>query len=146
MSTNMFKKYTESLTREWPVAEGTVAGDLVRNANSGQVGVALTSRGDAVSTQSLPGGLTLSGVKTGGAGNRPDSATVATDGSWLLAVEGVTNGGTHTGGGGTANGTLVYTDEDGDLSLTATDNDIAGVIDDGTIVGGIAPVKIGVVL
>lgn len=146
MATNMYKKYTESLCREWIVPSGTVAGDIVINAQSGQVGVALTSRGDAVSTVSLPNGMTLTGVPTGGVGNRPGGAVVAVDGSWLFAVAGAVNGDTGAGGAGTDEGTEVYAEPDGDLTLTATGNTLVGVIDDGVIVGGVAPVKIGVVL
>lgn len=145
MATNMYKKYTESLCREWIVASGTEAGDVVINAQSGEVGVALTSRGDATSTISLPGGMTLTGFPTGGVGNRPGGAVVATDGSWLLTVATVVNGDTGAGGAGTDEGTEVYrVTADGTYSLVSTGGVFIGVIDDGVIVGGVAPVKIGV--
>ena len=149
MATNMFKKYTESLTREWEVPVGTVSGDLVEHAISGQVGVALTSRGDATRSQTLPGGLTLSGIPTGGVSNKPTGATVAVDGSWLFAVTGVTDGET-VSGPGTDQGTRVYRAADGTLTLNALEADAVtattyvGIIDDGNIVGGVAPIQIGV--
>lgn len=146
MAKNMYKKYTEAKTREWAVPAGTRSGDVVINAQSGQVGVALTDRGDATKSYPLPDGTTISGVPSGGVGNRPGGAVVAVDGSWLLTVAGVTNGDTGAGGAGTDEGTEVYQTVSGDFSLTATDNILIGVIDDGQIVGGVAPVLIGAVL
>ena len=151
MAKNMFKKYTESLTREWAVASGTGSGELVLNAVSGEVGVTITARGDHTRSVTLPDGTTLSGVKDGGVGNRPGGAVVAVDGSWLFEVDGVTDGDTGAGGDGTDEGTLVYVDAAGALTTAAddgagTDNTFVGVIDDGVIVGGVAPVKIGVKL
>lgn len=146
MATNMYKKYTESLCREWAVAVGTVAGDPVKNLVSLEVGVALTSRGDAVSTINLPGGMTLTGFPTGGIGNRDGGAVVATDGSWLLTVPGVVACDTGSGGAGTDEGTAVFIEPDGDLSLTSAGNTFFGVIDDGVIIGTVAPVKIGIAL
>lgn len=144
MATNMFKKYTEAKTREWAVAEGTQAGQVVINAQSGQVGVTLTARGDS--------SITVDGIATanGGVGNRAGGAVVAVDGSWLLDVDGVTAGDTGAGGAGTGEGTEVYgvvaAGEVTSLTLTATDNVFIGVIDDGVIVGTVAPVLIGAVL
>lgn len=147
MATNMYKKYTEAKTREWAVASGTQAGTLVINAQSGQVGVTLTARGDSTRNETLPGGLVVQAVPNGGVGNRPGGAVVAVDGSWLFPVAGVVNGDTGAGGTGTDEGTEVYRiAAGGALTLTATGNTYVGVIDDGTIVGGVAPVLIGAVL
>lgn len=144
MSTNMYKKYTESKTREWAVPSGTQAGTLVLNAVSGQVGVTLTARGDATRAAGIPG-VTGGTVANGGVGNRPGGAVVAVDGTWLFTVSGVTNGDTGAGGAGTDEGTRVYRiASNGNLTTTATSNTLVGVIDDGVIVGGVAPVKIGV--
>lgn len=146
MTTRMYKKYTESKTREWIVPEGTQAGTLVINAQSNQVGVTLTARGDATGAAGIPG-VTGGTVPVGGVGNRPGGAVVAVDGSWLFPVAGVTNGDTGAGGAGTDEGTEVYrVAADGSLTLTATGNTFVGVIDDGVIVGGVAPIQIGVVL
>lgn len=145
MAENMYKKYTEAKTREWAVPVGTEAGDLVINAQSGQVGVALTARGDATRPAGIPG-VTGGTVPNGGAGNKPGAATVAVDGSWLFAVAGVANGETGAGGAGTDEGTEVYREADGDLTLTASGNTLVGVIDDGAIVNGVAPVLIGAVI
>lgn len=147
MAKNMYKKYTEAKTREWIVPAGTRSGNLVVNAQSGQAGVALTDRGGSTKSYTLPDGTTISGVPSGGVGNRVGGAVVAVDGSWLFAVAGVTNGDTGAGGAGTDEGTEVYrVAADGTLTLTATGNDLVGVIDDGQIVNGVAPVLIGAVL
>lgn len=147
MATNMYKKYTEGKTREWAVASGTLSGTVVLNAQSGEVGVTLTDRGDATRAANIPG-VTGGTVPSGGVGNRPGGAVVATDGSWLLTVSGVTDGDTGAGGAGTDEGTEVYrlTAGPNTISLTPTGGTLIGVIDDGVIVGGVAPVKIGVVL
>jgi hypothetical protein len=146
MSLNMYKKYTESLTREWVVPTGTQAGTVVLHANSNQVGVTLTARGDSTVSAGIPG-VTGGTVPNGGVGNKPTAATVAVDGSWLLPVSGTTNGET-VAGTGTAAGTTVYrlTAGPNTLSLTATGGVAIGVIDDGAIVGNVAPVLIGAVL
>lgn len=147
MATNMYKKYTESKCREWPVAAGTQAGTVVIHPISEQVGVTLTARGDSTVTAGIPG-VTGGTVPNGGAGNKSNSATVAVDGSWLLAVATVVNGDTNpeTGTAGTAAGTAVYRTTAGALTLTEGTNTPVGVIDDGVIVGGVAPVLIGAVL
>lgn len=147
MATNMYKKYTESKTREWAVPTGTQAGTVVINAQSGEVGVTLTARGDSTGPAGIPG-VTGGTVPNGGIGNRPGGAVVAVDGSYLLTVSGVTNGDTGAGGAGTDEGTEVYrlNASPNTISLTATAGTLIGVIDDGVIVGGVAPVKIGAVL
>ena len=149
MAKNMYKKYTESLTREWAVPSGTQSGALIVNANSGEVGVTITARGDSTVSRTLPDGTTLSGIKNGGVGNRAGGAVVAVDGSWLFGVAGVTDGDTGAGGAGTDEGTKVYRATDESLTLAADDGagtnyTFVGVIDDGFIVDGVAPVKIGV--
>lgn len=146
MATNMYKKYTESLTREWVVPTGTQAGTVVLHANSNQVGVTLTARGDSTVAAGIPG-VTGGTVPNGGVGNKPTAATVAVDGSWLLPVSGSANGET-VAGTGTAAGTPVYrlTASPNTLSLTATGGVQIGVIDDGAIIGNVAPVLIGAVL
>ena len=146
MATNMFKKYTEAKTREWVVASGTLSGALVIQANSGRVGVTLTARGDSTKSQTLPDGTTISGINIGGVGNKPNTATVAVDGSWLFAVAGVTNGDT-TGAEAVATpaGTKVYRTSAGALNLTVTGNTLIGYVDDGFIVGGVVPILIGAV-
>lgn len=147
MATNMFKKYTESLCREWPVPAGTQAGEVVLHPISNQVGITLTARGDSTRAANIPG-VTGGTIPNGGAGNKSNSATVAVDGSWLLTVPGTTAGDTNpeTGTAGTAAGTKVYRTSAGALTLTEGSNTLVGVIDDGVIVGTVAPVLIGAVL
>lgn len=146
MALNMYKKYTESKCREWPVPAGTQAGTVVIHPVSDQIGVTLPARGDSTTAAGIPG-VTGGTIPNGGAGNKANSATVAVDGSWLLEVDGVTDGDTNpeTGTAGTAAGTAVFrVDADGSYALTG-DVQI-GVVDDGVIVNGIAPVLIGAVL
>lgn len=146
MATNMYKKYTESLTREWIVPVGTKSGDVVINAQSGQVGVALGDRGDGTRAANIPG-VTGGTVPSGMAGVRPGGAVVAVDGSWLLPVATVVNGDTGAGGSGTDEGTEVYrVTANGTYSLSSASAVYIGVIDDGVIVNGVAPVKIGQVI
>lgn len=143
MATNMFKKYTESKTREWEVPEGTVSGDLVVHDVSGQIGVALTDRGDATRAAGIPG-VTGGTVPSGGVGNKPTATVVAVDGSWVFDIEGAADGET-VAGTGTAAGTEVFQGSDAQtVSLTGTVS--VGVIDDGAIVGGRGPILIGAVL
>lgn len=145
MATNMFKKYTESLVREWDVPAGPLSGTVVIEANSNRVGITITGRGDATKSVTLPDGTVLSGIPAGGIGNRPTGATVAVDGSWLLPVATVVNGSTAQGGAGTKKGVAVYrVTADGTYSLVSTGGVLIGRIDDGTIVGGVAPVQIGI--
>ena len=144
----MYKKYTESKTREWPVEAGTQAGTVVLHPVSNQVGVTLTARGDSTTTANVPG-VTGGTISNGGVGNKANSATVAVDGSWLLTVDGAVDGDTNpeTGTAGTPAGTAVYrVTADGTYSLTGTDAVQIGVVDDGVIVGGVVPVLIGGVL
>lgn len=145
---NMYKKYTESLCREWAVPAGTQAGVPVLNAQSQEKGFTLTARGDSTTSRTL-GDATISGLPNGGIGNRPGGAVVAVDGTFVYTVTGVTNGDTGAGGAGTDEGTEVYAVVSGgaitSLTLTSTSNTLFGVIDDGVIVGGKAPVKIGVI-
>lgn len=147
MATNMYKKYTESKTREWAVPTGTQAGTPVINAQSNEVGITLTARGDSTRAANIPG-VTGGTVPNGGVGNRPGGAVVAVDGSWLLTVSGVTDGDTGAGGAGTDEGTEVYrlTAGPNTISLTPTGGVLIGVIDDGVIVDGVAPVKFGVIV
>lgn len=144
MATNMYKKYTESKTREWPVAVGTVAGTVVLHPISSQVGITLTARGDVTGAASIPG-VTGGTVPIGGVGNRAHEATVAVDGSWILSVVGVTAGDTNTASAtGTASGTAVYrVTADGTISLTSAGGVKIGVVDDGVIVGLKTPVLLG---
>ena len=142
MATNMYKKYTEAKTREWNVGSNVQAGTLV--IVNDQIGVTLTASGGTTKTDTLPNGDTWT-HNIGGVGNKTNAATVATDGTWLFTVAGVSNGET-VGGTGTAKGTKVYrVSVDGSLTLTSGGNTLVGTIDDGVIVGGVAPVQIGAI-
>jgi|SRR6516225_465848 len=147
MATNMFKKYTESLVREWTVGANVPSGTLVIDANS-KPGVTLTASGDTanLTVTSPGGGLSIAWKKKAGVGNRPNAAPVAVDGSWLFTVAGVTAGETvGSGAAGTARGTKVYRiSSDGSLTLTSTSNTYVGIIDDCRIIGTTAAVQIGV--
>lgn len=156
MAENMYKKYTEGKTREWDVvasqlpasANPVPAGTLIKHIISGEIGVTLTASGASVTAVNIPG-VTGGTVPNGGIGNKPNGAVVAVDGSWLFAVTGATNGDTTLPSGatgrGTPSGTVVYQhNTSGVITLTATTATRIGVIDDGVIVGGVAPIKIGV--
>src|SRR5690606_27995468 len=104
MATNMYKEYTRSKTREWNVGESVQPGTLV--IVNDQVGVTLTASGGTTATTNLPGGGSWT-HDIGGVGNKTNAATVATDGTWLFEVAGVSDGET-VGGTGTAKGTKVY--------------------------------------
>lgn len=143
MATNMFKKYTESKTREWEVPEGTVSGDIVAHEVSGQIGVALTDRGDATRAAGIPG-VTGGTVPSGGVGNKPTATVVAVDGSWVFDIEGSADGET-VAGTGTAAGTEVF--QGSDAQTVALSGAVSvGVIDDGAIIGGRGPILIGAAL
>jgi len=145
MAVNMYKKYAENKTREWPVASGTVAGQVVLHPISNQVGITLTARGDATATQTFIPAITGGTIKIGGVGNKPNTAVVAIDGSWILPVVGVTAGYTNAAsGGGTASGTPVYMTAGGTYTLTSSGNTKIGVVDDGNILANTnTPVLLG---
>lgn len=146
MTTNMFKKYTESLVRVLEVG-ANVAGGTAIIINS-RPGVTLAASGGSTVTKTanLPGNMTSVTYVNEGAGYEDNMAAVAFDGSWLFTVTGVSNGETTPdASAGTNEGTSVYRDpDDGLLTLTSTDNVFFGKIDAGYISGGVAPVIIGV--
>jgi len=156
MAENMYKKYTEGKTREWdvvasrlPVSTDPVpAGTLIKHVVSGEIGVTLTASGNSTRSAGIPG-VTGGTVPNPGVGNKSNGAVVATDGTWLFEVAGVDDGDTTLPSGatgrGTPSGTAVYQhNTSGDLTLTSTSATKVGVIDDGVIVDGVAPVLIGV--
>lgn len=112
--------YNPRNTRSWQVPAGTLEGTaLVSSSN--QPAVTLTPRGDSTASTSLGGAYTIT-YNNGPVGQRSDSATVATDGTWAGPVTGATST--------TAEGTLVYyAPADGSLTLTATGNVQFGVVD-----------------
>ena len=63
MATNMYKKYTESKTREWdddamqlPAAATPVApGVVIKNTLSGEIGITLTGSGLYAASAGIPG-------------------------------------------------------------------------------------------
>ncbi len=143
MATNMYKKYTESWVRTWDVGTGVLGGSLV--INGAQVGVTLADSGGTTRTKTLPDGSTIT-YASHGVGYESGVAEVAVDGTWLFTVAGVTNGDTvPDSAAGTNQGTPVYqVAADKSLTLTASGNTLVGIIDAGAIVGGVAPVQIGV--
>lgn len=150
MATNMFKKYTESLTREIEVGANVPGGSAVLDGT--RPGVTIAGSGGSTRTTSLANGGTLTEPGLGGGvGYRTNCAVVAYDGTWLFPVTGVANGETvPDSAAGTDQGTPVYAVVAGgkitSLTLTVGSNTYFGKIDDGNIVGGVAPVQIGVAL
>ena len=149
MATNVYRTFTPAKTEEWEVPAGTLAGEVVIQNVDGRPGVTLTARGDVTTAVTLPNGLTVSNYPIGGVGNKPDAATVATDGDFLLTVVGATAGETvGSTSTGTPAGTAVYAvvaaGEVTSVTLTSSGNTKIGVIADGNIIGTTAPVSIGV--
>lgn len=143
MATNMFKKYTEALTREIAVPTGTAPGTPLLEAVSNRPAVTLTGSGDYTLSHTNADGSVTSGIPTY-SGTAPLGAVAAFDGTWLLAVTGVTAGPTGSAGAGTDKGTAVYITSGGVLNLTSSGNTLFGRVDDGFIVGTTTPVQIGV--
>jgi hypothetical protein len=153
MAENMFKKYTERETRRWDVGVGVLGGSLVINKQSGEVGVTIADSGGTTRTETsnLPGSLTSVTYTSNGVGYDEGIAVVARDGSWLFEVEGVVDGETTpNSGAGTDQGTTVYRDAAGALTLDdfevdgTTPTTPIGIIDDCYIVDGVAAIEIGV--
>ncbi len=147
MASNMYKKYTESLVRPWGVGTEVDGGTLVIDADSGQAGVTLADSGGSTRVKTHADG-SVTTYPSGGVGYPSGVAEVAVDGTWLFPVAGVTNGDTVPDSeAGTNRGTKVYrVTADGTLTLTVGTNVYVGIIDSGRIVGGVAPVQIGVAL
>lgn len=142
MATNMYKKYDEHLTREIEVGANVPGGTLVLDGT--RPAVTIAASGGSTRTRTLANGATLTETDKGGVGYRTNCAVVAYDGSWLFPVAGVTAGET-VAGAGTDRGTKVYRiTATGALTLTDTSNTYVGIIDDGSIIDGVAPVQIGV--
>lgn len=142
MATNNVFAADPRVTFPYDVPAGTVAGDFVMvGANEDIPGVAVTSRGDATSTEVLTGlGVSIT-YPSGGVGVADDQATVATTGTWELPVTGA--------GASTGNGVPVYiNDAHTTLSLTASgENTVFGITNypaEGYArTNGVAPVRIG---
>lgn len=136
MATNKVFNGIESRNRERQVPAGTQPGTpLIINTRPA---VTLTARGDATKTSVLPGGYSIT-FGNGGAGNLPDSASVAFDGTWLF--EGVTGVTTTTG-----QDVAVYLTSAGALTLTVGTNTLYGYTDyprDFAKATGRAAVRIG---
>ena len=111
MALNKVYEGTAELNRERPVPAGTLAG--VPLLIGGRPVVTITARGDAMVTEILPGGETLT-RPVGGFANADDSATVAYDGTYELNVTGATTT--------TANDVEVFITSTGALTLTNTGN------------------------
>lgn len=143
VSKGKFKDYTKRLVRSWTVGTNKDALTLIVDAN-GKVGITLgASSGTSKTITRADGATVTKSIK--GVGFRDQEAPVAVDGSWLFDVAGVTAGETvGAGATGTPRGTKVYLTSGGALNLTASGNTYVGIIDDGRIVDGVAPVQIGV--
>lgn len=113
MALNKIYQYTEKDVRERVVPSGTKAGTpLLINSRPA---VALTSRGDATTTQAVAGNyLTSVTYKVGGASNAADSASVAYDGTYEFPVATATTS--------TANDVEVFITAGGTLTLVSTSN------------------------
>ena len=106
----------------------------------GRPAVSLTASGGATVTRTdgLPAPLTSVTYENGGVGNAAGAATFAFDGTYEFEVTGATTA--------TAQDAAVYIDDNGDLTMTATDNTAYGYVDyppDYYKRAGILPVRIG---
>lgn len=139
MATNAVFPYTESQVEIWTLAATTAPGvAVVGGPNGAQPGVTLTGTGDYKVTAQV-GPYTISGIGRGGVGLEAKQASVATDGTWELAVAGATTG--------TAQNALVYITTAGAPTLTVGTNKVIGKVNypqDYVKAAGILPVKIGV--
>lgn len=146
MAENMFKKYTESLVRVLEVGSNIAGGSPILIDTRPGVTLARSGGGSITKTTNLPGNITSITKTVEGVGYEDNTAAVAFDGTWLFAVTGVTDGATvPDSAAGTNQGTSVYITAGGVLTLTSSGNTYYGRIDDGYIVGGVAPVQIGIV-
>ena len=108
MATNkVFQENTKN-NRARVVPVGTKSGDFL--IVGGRPAVALTNRGDATKTTPISGGALLT-LPSGGFSLKPNEASLAFDGTWLLPVTGAT--------ATTGNDVPVYFSA-GDLQLTAS--------------------------
>ena len=108
MATNkVFQENTKN-NRARVVPVGTKSGDFL--IVGGRPAVALTDRGDDTKTTSISGGVFLT-LPTGGFSLKPNEASLAFDGTWLLPVTGADST--------TDNDVPVYFNA-GDLQLTAS--------------------------
>ena len=108
MATNkVFQENTKN-NRARVVPVGTKSGDFL--IVGGRPAVALTDRGDATKTTPISGGVSLT-LPSGGFSLKPNEASLAFDGTWLLPVTGATTT--------TDNDVPVYFNA-GNLQLTAS--------------------------
>ena len=135
MAMNMIFPYNRERTRERQVPTGTLAGTaLLINLRPC---VSITSRGDATVSKTLADGTVIIrnvGMSTGTAF---DSATVAFDGTWELAIAAIPTN--------TATDTPVFITAGNVLTLTSTGNTAFGFTDyprDYVKTVGIAPIRI----
>lgn len=136
MATNAVFPYSETGTEVWDLGKTTAPGTFV--LQEGTPGVTLTGTSD-YSVSTTVGPLTISGIPRGGASLEGFEATVCTDGTWDLSVEGAN--------GTQVQNTPVYADADGALTLTATDATKVGKVNlprGYAFNGTVLPVKIGV--
>lgn len=141
MATNNIFQADDRVTFAYAVPAGTKAGDFVMLPND-TPGVAVTSRGDAETTEVLGNlGITVT-FPSGGQSLASDEATVATTGTWDLPVDGI------TASAAPAQGDKIYWDAgDKKLTTSASGNSYAGFVN-APAEGyawrdGIAPVRIG---
>lgn len=135
MALNRIYKETERNNRARTVPDGTRSGDPLLIDT--RPAVAITDEGGATKSFTL-GGLTVSGLDSGGVGLKDNEASLAFDGTFEFAVTGATTS--------TAQGVVVYITSGNTLTTTAGSNTRYGVTD--YPVGyfkrnGYAPVRVG---
>ena len=132
---------TDAQREVWPITAEVAVGTALINGT--RAGVAYTNSGGYTGPNESIGGMTISGIPTGGVGLDALQASVATDGTYEFPVTGA--------GPSTANGTPVYAVVSSgritSLTLTASTNTPWGVVNnpqDYVAASDVACVKVGV--
>jgi hypothetical protein len=138
--------HTDAITEIWTVPAGTPQRTVLRQVSSGRVGVTLTRAAGGSARQTIEvGPYQTSRPAPVGVGNEDVKSVaehavgVALDGTWeFTGIAGATTA--------TPQGTPVYIEADGDLTLTEAGSTRAGVVNYPglyTKAAGKLPVKIG---
>lgn len=112
MATNAVFKTGQHISL--PVPTGTTSGSPLRIGALNAI--AITDEGSVTVTKNLGGGIQVT-EPSGGVGNQPGYASVATDGAWNVPV---------ASSGAVAVGDLIYITSGNALTATATGNKIWG--------------------
>lgn len=120
MALNRIFKENERDNRARVVPSGTTSGDPLLVGS--RPAVALTDRGDATTTATIPGStISVTGLASGGVGLADNEASLAFNGTFEFPVTGATTA--------TAQDAVVYITGAGALTMTAGSNTRYGTVD-----------------